>query len=104
MKAQLIYDLQQVTGFISGAEMHNLFLQLLSDPSPKGDAKLPKSYKLPVEAGQTVSSYFNDPINMRYWFAGLSDEQAGKTRRFIDTNSKRQMRSVVRKLVAISQE
>lgn len=38
--AQFLYDLRTFTGFISGTELHDLFRQLLGNPSPSGRVNL----------------------------------------------------------------
>lgn len=37
LTAQHLYDLRTMTGFIGGNELHELFRQLVGEPSPKGD-------------------------------------------------------------------
>ena len=34
--AQFLYDLRELTGFISGGDLHDLFERLTGDPAPKG--------------------------------------------------------------------
>lgn len=34
--AQFLYDLRELTGFISGTDLHQLFTKLVGDPAPKG--------------------------------------------------------------------
>ena len=36
IKAQMLYDLRTMTGFISGDDLHNLFRDVLGEPSPSG--------------------------------------------------------------------
>ena len=36
IKAQMLYDLRTMTGFISGDDLHNLFREVLGEPSPSG--------------------------------------------------------------------
>jgi len=36
MKAQTLYDLRELTGFVSGNELHDMFDRLLGEPSPSG--------------------------------------------------------------------
>lgn len=40
MKAQVLYDLRQLTGYCSGTELHEFFEATLNDPSPKGNATI----------------------------------------------------------------
>lgn len=46
MKAQQLYDTREITGFVSGSDLHEIFAECFSDPSPKGCVdqvgKLPK--------------------------------------------------------------
>ena len=36
MKTQVLYNLREITGWISGNDLHDLFLKLVDNPSPKG--------------------------------------------------------------------
>jgi hypothetical protein len=40
MKAQTLYDLRQLTGYVSGTDLHEFFWQQIGDPSPKGDKEI----------------------------------------------------------------
>jgi hypothetical protein len=42
LRAQDLYDLRELTGFISGEELHEVFRDLVGDPSPNGRRVIPK--------------------------------------------------------------
>lgn len=41
MKAQVLYDLRQLTGYCSGTDLHDFFRQNVGDPSPSGNVEIP---------------------------------------------------------------
>ena len=43
MKAQLLYDVREETGLISGDALHDLFVLLCGDPSPRGATEVDTS-------------------------------------------------------------
>lgn len=36
IKCQALYDLREVTAWVSGSDLHNLFTKITGNPSPKG--------------------------------------------------------------------
>ena len=50
VSAQELYDLRELTGFCSGSDLHDLFLQVVGDPSPKGDVRIsaPRLIEFPL--------------------------------------------------------
>ena len=41
LTAQVIYDLRELTGFVSGQDLHEAFRDLVGDPSPSGRVEVP---------------------------------------------------------------
>lgn len=42
IKCQVLYNLREITGWISGNDLHDLFLRLVDNPSPKGSQEFPE--------------------------------------------------------------
>lgn len=53
MKAQLLYDLRQLTGYCSGTDLHEFFRQHVGDPSPSGKVEIPDNL-IPDDARQLI--------------------------------------------------
>ena len=86
MKARIIYDLREVTGFVSGNDLHEIFDEALGTPVPSGNDELPKSFPLPAEAEMTVEEYFSPTKNLSFWLAGMSEAGVRATRAWIAAN------------------
>jgi hypothetical protein len=86
MKTQAIYDLREVTGFVSGSDLHDIFDEALGTPVPSGNDELPPSFPLPWEAEMTVGQYFSQKGTLSFWLAGMSDRAVSATRAWIAAN------------------
>lgn len=56
MKAQIFYDLRELTGFMSGEELSRQFRRLSGDSSPKGDTDIPLMGELATKYDAEVRS------------------------------------------------
>ena len=46
MKAQVLYDVREITGFVSGSDLHKIFWDVCENPSPSGYSEIDEN-KLP---------------------------------------------------------
>lgn len=59
---QEIYDLREVTGFISGNDLHDFFSELVGEPSPSGSIKTTEEDLSKTETGQEILRLLNSPL------------------------------------------
>lgn len=69
---QEIYDLRELTGFISGNDLHDFFRELVDDPSPSGNIEIDEAKLLQTEQGKQVLALLNSPF--REHLADLVEE------------------------------
>lgn len=70
MKAQQIYDLREVTGYVSGQELQELFNDHLGTYTPSGNDEC-NDFPLPTEARMPVKDYFAEPQNLEFLLRSL---------------------------------
>jgi hypothetical protein len=68
MDAQVLYDVREVTGFVSGSDLHEIFREVCGEPSPSGHVKINPA-KLPAHVRmelvkevtlETIDDFFRD--------------------------------------------
>jgi len=63
VKAQLIYDLRELTGFMSGNDLHEFFREVLNEePSPSGYQDIPLEKLVGSKLGQVAIREMNSPV------------------------------------------
>lgn len=62
VKVQEIYDLRECTGFISGTDLHDFFIELINDPSPSGNGEVSEAEILACNGGDEVLALLNTPV------------------------------------------
>ena len=69
---QEIYDLRELTGFISGKDLHDFFHKLVGDPSPSGNVEVDEDKLTQTKMGKKVLDLLNSPL--REHLADLREE------------------------------
>lgn len=47
MNCQTLYDVREITGCVSGQDLHAIFTELVGEPSPSGKKEIPGSVSIP---------------------------------------------------------
>lgn len=59
---QEIYDLRELTGFISGNDLHDFFRELVNDPSPSGRVEVNEATLMETDQGKQILALLNSPL------------------------------------------
>jgi hypothetical protein len=74
MKAQILYDVREITGFVSGSDLHEIFREVCGEPSPSGHVEI-KPAKLPAYVREELDKWVTIDTLIEYYRDCTAGEQ-----------------------------